>query len=201
MRVGRGSLAAAVSTFVAAFSHAVAGGPLPGAAGLALCLAFSTLVCVALAGKRMSRVRLAASVLVSQALFHGLFSSLTATAGPVPAAIPPVGGVVAHVHSPVLGFGAVVPHASHTDSVMLLAHLVAAAVTFLALRHGELAVAALLELARTVVVAIVPRMPDVPARSRSVRVAAVRLRTARPRLRRPALSVLRHRGPPSRAFA
>jgi hypothetical protein len=76
-RFARGWIAAIVSLFVAACSHALAGGALPATAGLALCLAFSGAVCVLLAGKTLSLARLSIAVGLSQLPFHGLFSLLT----------------------------------------------------------------------------------------------------------------------------
>ena len=47
-RVARGTLAAGLSTFVAAFSHAAAGGSAPSIAALSLAIAFSILGVVVL---------------------------------------------------------------------------------------------------------------------------------------------------------
>ncbi|GGF13162.1 hypothetical protein GCM10011399_03830 [Subtercola lobariae] len=73
-RVLRGLTAAFVAVFVAGFSHVVGGGEAPGTVGVALALAFSAVVCVALAGKTLSLVRLAIAVAFSQLAFHLLFS-------------------------------------------------------------------------------------------------------------------------------
>ena len=75
-RFARGWIAAIVSLFVAACSHALAGGALPAMAGLALCLAFSGVACIFLAGTTLSHARLSVAVTLSQLLFHGLFSLL-----------------------------------------------------------------------------------------------------------------------------
>src|SRR5690554_5818533 len=73
-RVLRGQVVAVCATFTAAFSHGAADGAHPPLAAIALALAFSSIVCVFLAAARLSRLRLAASVAVSQLLYHGLFS-------------------------------------------------------------------------------------------------------------------------------
>src|ERR1700712_934267 len=75
-RVARGCAAAAFATFVAAFSHSLAGGSVPTAFGLFVSLMLSAMVCTLLRGRTLSLWRLAASVGVSQFLFHALFSDL-----------------------------------------------------------------------------------------------------------------------------
>jgi hypothetical protein len=195
-RVVRGLAAAFVSTSVAAFSHLVAGGPLPGAAGMALCLAFCAIVCIALTGKRMSRLRLAASVATSQLMFHGLFSLLVA---------PEASGAVTAGHNH--GFVAVplaaVPtaaQATHGGLGMLAGHLAAAVVTFLALSYGERAVWALFALGRLVIVRLLTaRMPE-PV-STWLSPVALRVLSLLPRASRVLLSPMRHRGPPTASLA
>lgn len=194
-RVARGTAAALVSTFVAAFSHAVAGGPLPGAAGLALCFAFSWLVCIALAGRRRPRMRLAASIAASQAMFHGVFSALGGSASPIPAS----GTVAGHDHGAALLIAPITGH-PHAAGDMWLAHLLAAVVTFLALACGERTAATIAGFARSLVVAILPRMPELVAESTDVRHTATRIRADLPRTRRLEFTELRHRGPPSFRF-
>ena len=197
VRVARGTLAALVSTFVAAFSHAIAGGPLPGAAGLALCFVFSWLVCIALVGRRWHRMRLAVSIAASQAMFHLLFSAL----GPGTASVASAPGVVAgHDHGTPLLLAPVVGHA-HPAGDMWLAHLAAAVVTFFALAFGERSAAAIAALARRAVVSLLPRMPQVMPESAGVLLAAVRRHADLPRTRRLEFAELRHRGPPALLFA
>lgn len=196
-RVARGLAAAFVSTSVAAFSHLVAGGPLPGAAGMALCLAFSGIVCIALTGKRMSPTRLALSVSASQIMFHGLFSLLVAPAAS--------GATMAvHVHDDAIATQlAAVPTAAHTSHGgfgMLTGHLAAAVVTFLALNYGERAIRGLFALGRLVIVRLfLARMPEPGVATPSP--AALWALSLLPRGRRPLLSPMRHRGPPVASFA
>lgn len=148
-RIGRGSVAALVSTFVAALSHVVAGGGGPGVIGLTLALTFSTLACIALAGRRLSTPRLSLAVILSQLMFHTLFtvggaistpSGLTgmsgmagmnhgALSGPLTTAtttLPTAGGALAATDSAPTFF-----------SWMLLAHVLAAVATIAMLRRGE----------------------------------------------------------------
>lgn len=195
-RVARGLAAAFVSTSVAAFSHLVAGGSLPGAAGMALCLAFSAIVCIALTGKRMSRTRLAAAVATSQLMFHGLFSLLVAPA----ASGAPMAG---HLHdSTVVAQLAATPTVAHAGHGlgMLIGHLAAAVVTFLALNYGERAVWGLFELGRLVIVRLlIVRMPE--PRAATLSPTALWVLSLLPRVRRLQLSPMRHRGPPVAFFA
>lgn len=200
-RVARGTLAALVSTFVAAFSHAVAGGPLPGAAGLALCLAFSSLVCIALAGRKWPRMRLAASIAASQAMFHGVFSALGGAASAAQTTIVPVGAPIApHDHGTLALLNPLADHA-HAAGDMWLAHLAAAVVTFLALAYGERSATTIAGFARTIVIGLLARMPEPVADSADVRLTATRIHAEQPRVRRLEYAELRHRGPPPTRFA
>ncbi|MGK2936411.1 MAG: hypothetical protein ACSLFR_01200 [Solirubrobacteraceae bacterium] len=178
-RAARGWIAAAFATFVAAFSHVAAGGNDPTAFGVIASLVLSGAACTLLAGRTLSLGRLAASVAVSQVLFHGLFSTLG-----TPAA-------VGHSHETVpLDATTAAPH---TD--MLLAHLAAGLVTLVALRYGERAFWTLIELARLIVTRLV------------VAIAALDLSPRTPLTATPApapardlavlLSTMRYRGPPA----
>ncbi len=133
VRTARGTTAASVATFVALLSHVAGGGAMPGWIGIVLPWVFSVLVCVPLAGKRLSVVRLGIAVSLSQALFHVLFvlgtGSATALVG------------TGH-HGTVLlaggGAGAdPVASAIVGDAPMWAAHVAAAALTILALHRGE----------------------------------------------------------------
>jgi hypothetical protein len=73
IRTLRGVVAAALSTFVAPLAHIAAGGSMSGVLGIVVPLVFSTLVCVLLAGRRLSILRLSLSVAVSQVMFRTLF--------------------------------------------------------------------------------------------------------------------------------
>ncbi|TIH35563.1 hypothetical protein [Subtercola vilae] len=148
-RVLRGLISAGVSVFVAALSHVAAGGMAPGTVGLALALAVSSLVCVALAGKRLSLPRLALSVAFSQVALHLLFTVGAGSAALSPSE-PMTGEMAGMSHGSALvsmlfdqsaagaasiGAGS----AMQPCSWMWLAHAVAALVTIVALRRGELA--------------------------------------------------------------
>ncbi|WP_193509756.1 hypothetical protein [Cryobacterium sp. BB736] len=198
-RVARGQAAALVSTFIAAFSHAAADGDLPGPAGILLCLAFSGMLCVALAGKRLSRMRLAVSIALSQFAFHAFFSSLSAPIAAVP--------VAAHAHPGGLaGLQPLAPtvhavHAVHAGETMWLAHVVAAVITFLILRFGERAFWSLFETARLSVGALLNRLLVAPVALPRQASGAQWSRSVVPRALRRMLSPMRHRGPPLALFA
>ncbi|MBX3078192.1 MAG: hypothetical protein KF692_03045 [Cryobacterium sp.] len=191
-RVARGTAAAAVSLFIAAFSHDLAGGALPGVAGIALCLAFSVLICIALVGRRMAKTRLAASITASQAMYHWFFGTLgTSTI--------PTGPALGHVHDAPIEFGSFVAHA-HADGDMLLAHLLAAIATFVILAFGERSMAATARYARALARSLFQAPPNISVSERPATGPAAR-RTSLPTARRVDHSGLRHRGPPLAALA
>ncbi|MBG6107233.1 hypothetical protein [Frigoribacterium sp. CG_9.8] len=146
-RFARGWIAAIVSLFVAACSHALAGGALPATAGLALCLAFSGVACVFLAGKTLSLARLSVAVALSQLLFHGLFRLL---ADAPPSTTVPTGAGIHHGDTMVLQLGT----ASSAFPVMNVnaelwmwtGHASGAIVTIAALSFGERTLWALVRL-------------------------------------------------------
>ncbi|MBX3089057.1 MAG: hypothetical protein KF772_00540 [Cryobacterium sp.] len=189
-RVVRGGIAALVSVFVAAFSHAVAGGQFPGIGGLLLSLALSTLVCIALAGRKLRLASLSASVLLSQGMYHWLFGGMPDSA--ISTSVAPQLGH-SHLAGSSLPVGAA--HA-HTSTEMLIAHVLAAVVTVLALAFGERAMLAIARVAGRFLIphlarAIDPELPAAPAHP-----AVSRTQTVRTRLELLDHSGLRHRGPP-----
>ena len=182
-RVGRGTIAAALATFVAAFSHALGGDAAPSWFGVGASFVLSLAVCTALAGRTLSWWRLAASVAVSQVLFHALFSG----AG-LPTALP------AHDHH-ASAVGAL-PTAAATghDERMILAHVIAGIITLLALRYGERAFWSAAESARLVIARVLVVVAPVPATSARVIHSLSRAVAAPRRIHVP--STHRHRGPP-----
>lgn len=201
-RFARGWIVAVFSTFVAALSHTVGGGAVPGVLAVVVSLAFAGIVSVALAGRTLSTWRLTIAVLVSQLIFHGLFS-FGASNGRLAA----TGATAGHAHAAGQGLQ-LMPAAGSADAMtaadhglmMTLAHLAAAVVTVLALRFGErafwglftTAAVALTALVRALVLTPIPNAPRViPA-----------LSAARPpRDLLVLLSPMRHRGPPVCAVA
>ncbi len=195
-RVARGAVAASLSVFFAAFAHSIAGGTLPGIAGIALCLIFSVIVCSAFAGRRMPRTRLAASILASQAMYHWLFGSL----GTLEATTAPAAGTLGHVHNAPVDLSTL-STVAHDHGDMLFAHLAAAALTFGVLAFGERSIAAAVRAARALVVSLLPALAEAPLVPAPCRLFARGIQIATPRECRIYHSGLRHRGPPSARLA
>ncbi|WEO76963.1 hypothetical protein BJQ94_16650 [Cryobacterium sp. SO2] len=201
-RFARGWIVAGFSTFVAALSHTLGGGAVPGPLAVVVSLAFAGIVSIALSGRTLSTWRLTVAVLLSQLIFHGLFSFGGAN-GRLAASEATAG----HLHGtgqsvmlmPATGTADTMAAGDH-GLMMTLAHVLAAVVTVVALRHGERAFwglfatasVALTALVRALVLTPIPSIPrSIPA-----------LSAARPpRDLLVLLSPMRHRGPPVRVFA
>jgi len=191
-RVVRGFAAASVATLVAALFHMAGGGLAPSALALTLSLVFSSLGSIALVGKRVAAWRLTLSVLVSQFLFHALFS-LSPSAH--------FAGATGHLHpgshlTMVTDGAAATPMSgmSLSGSWMWLAHAAAALLTLAALRYGERVFVAVSEftafsLRRLLTAVAVVDVPVAQARVETVPVILPH--------RTVVLGRLRHRGPPA----
>lgn len=127
-RTARGLVAAGIATFVALMSHVVAGGGIPGWFGLLVPLVLSAPVCILLAGRRLSLVRMTFAVAVSQAMFHGLFvlgnSSIAAPSSQ-------------HLHGAAFMPTDVVVTHGHAGATMWMGHAAAAILTTALLYFGE----------------------------------------------------------------
>ncbi|MGO4105327.1 hypothetical protein AB4Y63_15360 [Leifsonia sp. YAF41] len=211
-RFARGWIVALFSTFVAGLSHALAGGAVPSIVAVVLSLAFAGIVCIGLAGRTLSLARMAVSVLISQLIFHGLFSfgapGGALTVSPASASAGTAGNG-AHEHGPIgvlVGLGsAPVGHAAGHDAVwMWVAHAVAALITIVALRHGESAFWGLFDTVRLGIRSLFTALAGalagatLPAIPRS---AATTARVFTPRDLALVFSRMRHRGPPALSFA
>lgn len=130
-RLARGSIAAGLSTWIALTFHLLGGGDAPAVVGVVIPFVLSWCACVVLAAWRGHALRLTASVLLSQGLFHLLFT-LGAT-----------GGARGGHHGSAVQLGATDLAGAAPWTHMWLAHVVAAAITILALRSGEVALARL----------------------------------------------------------
>jgi len=207
-RVVRGGIAAAVSVFVALCSHVLAGGDAPGLPGILLCLAFAGMICIGLAGRRLSTPKLAVAVGVSQFLFHGVFGMLgSAPTSPGTATFDSgatsVSGHSMHMGTmpmPGLPMGSLPSATAAADSGMAMpawmwfAHGIAAILTVLALRFGERAFWQLVALARPWVRMLVAFARPLAAHLPSVSIPVPDAMLP-PRL--VVLSPQRHRGPPA----
>lgn len=139
-RVARGLVAASVATLTALLSHVAGGGAMPGWLGIAVPWMLSAAVCVVLAGRSLSVVRLSIAVAVSQLLFHALFV-LGSGSGAAAAAS-------AHHHHHAMTLAPSTADTLTADPAMWTWHGVAAVLTVAALHRGEHAARRLLALAR-----------------------------------------------------
>lgn len=198
-RFVRGWAAAVAATFIAAFSHVLAGGPDPEASVLMLCLALSGLACTALAGRVLSLWRLSAAVVVSQGLFHGLFSLGSASSAAGAAA--PVAGHAGHAaHTMAAASGSGMPGAGsmvmdHSSPLMWAGHALAALATIAVLRHGEVTAVRMILALRLRVVSFLP-VVRVLAVEPGARVIPADWPVRPLRNLGAPLLVMRHRGPP-----
>lgn len=139
-RVGRGIVATSFAIVLAAISHVAAGAETPSLIAILVTVVVALPLSILLSGVRLSVPRLAAIVLASQALFHFSFALIGAspdtTAGPTAAH---TGHMMAAL-SPLASFTT----ASSSDTVMWIAHALAAVATIVVLAFGERAAVALL---------------------------------------------------------
>jgi hypothetical protein len=137
-------------------------------------------VCTAATGRRLSRVRLAASVTVSQALFHGLFSAL----GTPVSARHQMGSMAMDVTT-----------GGHAAATMWLGHAAAALVTIVVFTYAESAFWGLATTARLFFARLIALTRGLPPRTvageRPVDLAWEPIALTR------LLSPMRHRGPPA----
>lgn len=189
--------------FVAVLSHSIADGRPAPLLGILLTLVFAVPLCVALAGRELSWIRLSLAVGLSQFVFHGLLligiTDPTVLPGAADAATAAVqaaqGAHAAHTAQALLpGIASVGPaaHAAHAGAGMWIAHLIGAAVTVAALGAGEQTLRALLDLFGWDRLLRVLNWVPSPQRA-AVRIAAAWRFTA-PKL--VVLTEMRLRGPP-----
>jgi hypothetical protein len=200
-RFARGWIVAVFSTFVAALSHTLGGASAPGLLAAVVSLAFAGMVCVVLSGRTLSFWRGAASVLISQLIFHGLFS-LGASGGALGTEALAASGTHQHAALPGL-IGPLVPGANadvmHDGATMWGAHLGAAIITIMALRCGERAFWGLVESVRLGLRTLYVPAPVVVPIAAPLRIGhAAPVFTPRDLVL--VLSAMRHRGPPSGAL-
>lgn len=149
-RLARGTSAATVATFVAMLSHLAGGGMAPGVVGVLVPWGLSVVVCIALAGRNLSLLRLSGAVAISQLLFHVLFvvgsGTTTVPASPTVAGEGQTGphdAASGHVilHDQAAWQPVVMPSPgpsmTHGDGTMWVWHVLAAVLTIGALYRGE----------------------------------------------------------------
>lgn len=128
LRLLRAGAASAVATLIAAVSHTIGGGVAPHPLLVLAVTAFLTPLSALLIGSRVSRARVAATVGVSQAVFHLAFQYLG-----TPTGSPAIGPHTHHVELPA-AIAATVPL---PDAGMIAAHVLAAMLTTLLVWRGE----------------------------------------------------------------
>ncbi|WP_311257574.1 hypothetical protein [Microbacterium sp. WCS2018Hpa-9] len=135
LRLLRAATASGAATLVAAASHTTAGGAAPHPL---LVVAVATLLvplAALLIGARLSRARIALTVLVSQGLFHLVFQLLGTPTGAT--------ALAGHEHHlDLAALGPVVATAT-PDALMLVGHVIAAIITTALVCHGESSVRAI----------------------------------------------------------
>lgn len=188
-RVLRGLGAGTAATLVAAASHSVAGGRTPSLVAVTLALFFAVFVSIAVGGRGISLVRLAASVVVSQLAFHLVFSTVGGAGD--------VASSGHHGHIAVSGVHKVggVQEVGHASRSIRVAHGVAALATLVAVRFCERAIHTLREAGRILVAALLtpPAIPFPPF-NRAPQPAVEP--SALPRLVRRSRDAVGTRGPP-----
>ncbi|KQZ25188.1 hypothetical protein [Microbacterium sp. Root553] len=134
--VVRGFAASSLAIFIALAGHLTGGGAMPGPLGIVVPWLLSVMICVLLAGRRLSLTRMSLSVALSQFLFHVLF---------VLGTVAPSGVSAPHVHGGpiVIPTGPGISEAVVADGSMWIGHGIAALVTVLALHRGERLILAL----------------------------------------------------------
>lgn len=182
-RLLRGLLSGGLAVGFAAAAHTSAGHHAPHLLVIVLALAVSIPLCTALSGVRLSRARLLAAVVSSQAVLHGLFELFPAhQAGTAGAAAADSGhghhgGHSHHGEQIAVDLPAGTSDHLHTgltagpDAAMAAAHVGAVVLTYALLRRGETLLAALgaalaLRPVLLLLVGVVPLTDDRGARSR-----------------------------------
>lgn len=192
-RLARGTAAAGIATLVAALSHTIGGGTFPSAALLAVAFVTSIGWCTAVVGRRFSWPRVSAAVIASQALFHGTFALMGSGGSRVVAA---TSGHAGHGGTTLTVVPGEAAH-EHDASTMLIAHVIAAVVTIVAMRladRSSRATAALSRMVRSLLPIRLPVPVSLDERTTRVRPEGSGFRPARTA---DLLGGLRHRGPPA----
>lgn len=155
-RIVRGWIGALVCTSLAAASHTLIDGDLPPLPILGLLLCIGAAICTALAGSRISLPRTALAVMLSQGAYHGAFALFghQHRASGLLNEDPSLAGHAAHTLTLSVDTSVAAAADPSASWLMPLAHVLAAAVTVVALRRGEVAVRAFAD----VVSLYVPRL-------------------------------------------
>jgi len=188
-------------------SHVAGGGEVPGLLGILVPLVLATAVCVPLAGRRLSIIRVSASVIASQLLFHVLFvlgstgnaSAASATGGAGHAGHGGHGSAAAPLLLATPAAGPAAGVSAHAHAGMWAAHAAAAAVTILAIYQGERVVRRLRTLAVALVRVLLPVVATIPVPFRAAAPADIET-VSLPRSLSVYPSTRSRRGPPAVSF-
>jgi hypothetical protein len=191
---------ATFSTFVALFSHVLAGGALPGVLGIAIPLVFSTVASVLLAGRRLSLTRLTISVAISQFLFHTLF--VLGASGSAASVAPMAPGHVMGGAAMIIDASGstAMPVGTHDGPWMWVAHIVAGLITVTALHLSETIVTRLADGKRFVLSLLQPVIPPVSLRPVALALVRIGFRETLPVPLGVYPSTVSRRGPPALVF-
>jgi hypothetical protein len=192
-RAARGAAVAAFATFVASVAHTVGGGSAPGPVAVLLALAFSAPLAMLLAGARARLVRTSLSALIAQSALHLCYALGGAPVASPASADPHVGhGASVQLDAVLTG-----PVVDHGHALMPMAHLLAAAVTVIALALGD----DVFDAVSRSVLMFVRRLTTIPAPA-IVTPFGLHAAADRPRLTGALLhATLGSRGPPSAVVA
>lgn len=127
LRLLRGSAASSIATIIAAVSHTIGGGASPHPLLIVALSVFLAPMAALLVGPRPNILRLSAAVLLSQAVFHVLFTALGATVAPT---------IMGTGHHHVMTLGPIGESVA-PDAGMMGAHVVAGVLTIVLLARGE----------------------------------------------------------------
>lgn len=156
LRLLRGAAASSVATVTAATSHTVGGGAPPHPLLVLALSVFLTPIAALLVGRTMRIIAVSTAVMVSQTVFHLLFSALGAT-------LTPGSSTGGHHHTLILPVIEAPAMASALTAVapetaMLGAHLIAGIVTIALLWRGEQLLRAIARWVKTTLRVQVPRL-------------------------------------------
>lgn len=221
--LGRAWGGSGIAVGLAALSHSAAGGHAPNYLLLAVAWALGAVIALPFTSRKASLGRLAGLLLPAQLIYHVVFGGMhsTQSAGahgamhggggtaPMGAAVQTLADVTAsdaatHLMHSAPSAGASVPGAGAAamagamaaQPLMLLAHVLSAVLSVLAIRHAERALAAAWAWCQLRLVAVA-RLPRIPALRRRAGQAQPGWELPRPHLLGLPLAALRYRGPPA----
>lgn len=191
VRTARGAFGALAATLLAAASHGLAGGsatPLAVIATVVLALP----LCVLLAGRVGSLWRLSLAVVPSQFVYHWSFAGL----GAAPLSSEQGWGSAHSAHFASSEMASLAPGIAANgaaDAWMWAAHALAAVLTIALMHRGERAAMHLVRVLRSTLPVRLPTAVRLPQRGAILACLTVDA----PRVQRPFLSTISHRGPPA----